>query len=427
MRIGIDDTDAPDGMCTTYLGAVLSRRLAGAGFGVGIPRLLRLNPNVTWKTRGNAAICIEAEGDPDEAFRIACGCVEELAVLTAPGTHPGVAVVEEIPGPAFYCQALQDFCTIDEAREVLEAAGARYRGWKLGRGLIGATAAVSARLPDATWELLVYRTPGRWGTRREIDRPSFFLSEDATSPRTWDTVDRRQKIVVCSPHTPDPVLFGIRGESPWWVAYARGFISTEPAGMEQLYLTNQSTDGHLLPGKIGTLEEGRSYRVAGVVAGTPVTGRGGHVMVPIADDGEVLRCMAYEPTKGFREVVRALRAGDSVEACGSYKGGSLNLEKIRVAALAEDAEPGPPVCGTCGKRMTSAGSGKGYKCRSCGARAMDPEIRRHPRAVACGWHEVPPCARRHLARPLVRGGANGKDDTPGGIPDHEGCRVHETG
>jgi tRNA(Ile2)-agmatinylcytidine synthase len=414
MRIGIDDTDAPDGMCTTYLGAVLSRRLAGSGFRVGIPRLLRLNPNVPWKTRGNAAICIEAEGDPEEAFQIACSCVEELAVLRAPETHPGVVVVEDPPEPAFYRKALQDFCTVEEAREVLEAAGARSRGWKLGRGLIGAAAAVSADLPDATWELLAYRTPARWGTGREIVPPSFFLSQEATTPHTWDTVDPGQGIVVCSPHTPDPVLFGIRGESPWWVTYARSFLVTEPSGLEQLWLTNQSTDAHLRDGSIGVLEEGQSYRVTGTVAGKAVTGRGGHVAVPLQEDGIVLPCMAYEPTKGFRDVVRGLRAGDRILACGSFKGGSLNLEKIRVIHLAEDREQRPPVCGACGKRMTSAGTAKGYKCIRCGSRARDPEVCLHPRTLTAGWHEVPPCARRHLARPLVRGVENGKSDTAGG-------------
>jgi tRNA(Ile2)-agmatinylcytidine synthase len=197
--------------------------------------------------------------------------------------------------------------------------------------------------------------------------------------------------------------------------------------MEQLYLTNQSTDAHLREGRIGALEEGRSYHVSGVVAGEAETGRGGHVSVPLTDGGVVLPCMAYEPTKGFRDVVRALRAGDRVEACGSYKGGSLNLEKIRVLSLAEDAERRPPVCGACNKRMKSAGRGKGYKCRSCGTRTGEPEVCRHPRSLTCGWYEVPPCARRHLARPLIRGGANGKSDTAGGIPDHGGCRVHGTG
>jgi tRNA(Ile2)-agmatinylcytidine synthase len=72
MRIGIDDTDSPAGMCTTYLGAVLARRLEASGMEVTGLHLLRLNPNVIYKTRGNAAICIEAEGDPDRGFEMAC-------------------------------------------------------------------------------------------------------------------------------------------------------------------------------------------------------------------------------------------------------------------------------------------------------------------------------------------------------------------
>jgi tRNA(Ile2)-agmatinylcytidine synthase len=63
MLIGIDDTDSPQGMCTTYLGAVLVRRLIQAHMQVKEARLVRLNPNVTWKTRGNAAIAFEVDGD----------------------------------------------------------------------------------------------------------------------------------------------------------------------------------------------------------------------------------------------------------------------------------------------------------------------------------------------------------------------------
>jgi tRNA(Ile2)-agmatinylcytidine synthase len=53
--------------------------------------------------------------------------------------------------------------------------------------------------------------------------------------------------------------------------------------------------------------------------------------------------------------------------------------------------------------MTSDGKGKGYKCRKCGAHAMDPEVRESPRTLTAGWYEVPPTARRHLAKPLCRG------------------------
>ena len=157
-------------------------------------------------------------------------------------------VVEEQPDPAFYRCAVKDFCEIDEAIRVLDDSGARYRGWKNRRGLIGATAAVASDLPDRTSEILVYRKPERWGTPRNVDRQSLFDAERATFPHTWDTVDVVNNVVVCVPHTPDPVLFGIRGESPSWVMHARQMIRSEPPGIEQIWVTNQGTDAHLLPG-----------------------------------------------------------------------------------------------------------------------------------------------------------------------------------
>lgn len=403
MRIGVDDTDSPTGMCTTYLGAVLIRRLQGAGISVGGARLIRLNPNVVYKTRGNAAVCIEAEGDPDRAFAEACRCVEELADFAGAETNPGVVVCETPPPPDFYYAALRDFCEIADARQVLEAFGARYRGYKNGRGLIGAAAAVSSELPDHTFELLAYRQPERWETAREVDPASIFRAEEATWPHTWDSVDRDNGVVVCVPHTPDPVLFGIRGESPEWVRKARGCILSEEPSCEQVYVTNQGTDAHLIPGAIGSLLEGRSYILAGRVAAVPATGVGGHVSVSLEDGGRTLRCMAYEPTKQFRDVIRRLIPGDAVVAVGSYKGGSLNLEKICIRTLAERVDLRPPICTVCGKRMTSAGSQKGYKCRRCGARATEPETVDRQRDLRAGWYEVPPTARRHLAKPLVRG------------------------
>lgn len=403
MRIGIDDTDSPAGMCTTYLGAVLARRLAGSGFRVTETFLVRLNPNVIYKTRGNAAICIACEGDPDTAFTLACGLVDELADLACDATNPGVVVAEQPLPPSFYRKAVQDFCGIDEAVSILEESGARYRGYKNRRGLIGAAAAVACDFEDATWELLSYRTPERWGTPRRVDRESLFSAEDETWPHTWDSVDRENDVVVCVPHTPDPVLFGIRGESPAWVKTARECVRSEEPLIEQIFLTNQGTDAHLIPGRIGNLKEGCSYLVSGTILSAPATGNGGHVSFILGERGESVRCMAYEPTKGFRDVVRLLLPGDEVTAAGSFKGGSINLEKILVRTVIQVVLTRPPRCGVCGKRMTSAGTGKGYKCRECGSRCGDPERIVVDRDLACGWYEVPPLARRHLAKPLVRG------------------------
>ncbi|MDD1692177.1 MAG: tRNA(Ile2) 2-agmatinylcytidine synthetase, partial [Methanoregula sp.] len=138
MLIGIDDTDSPKGMCTTYLGAVLVRRLIREHMQVHEARLVRLNPNVTFKTRGNAAVALDVTGDTDRAFTLGCACVEELADFSCDNTNPGVVVVDERPDPAFYTKAVTDFCEIDEAIELLNAVGARYRGYKNKRGLIGA-------------------------------------------------------------------------------------------------------------------------------------------------------------------------------------------------------------------------------------------------------------------------------------------------
>ena len=94
MLIGIDDTDSPQGMCTTYLGAVLARRLIHKGMSIREARIVRLNPNVTWKTRGNAAIVLDVNGDRNQAFAIACATVESIADFKGENTNPGVVVVD---------------------------------------------------------------------------------------------------------------------------------------------------------------------------------------------------------------------------------------------------------------------------------------------------------------------------------------------
>jgi tRNA(Ile2)-agmatinylcytidine synthase len=404
MLIGIDDTDSPQGMCTTYLGAVLARQLIRAHMQVHEARLVRLNPNVTFKTRGNAAVMLDVEGDPDRAFTISCALVEELADFSCANTNPGVVVTGRRIDPVFYEQAVKDFCEIGDAVALLDEAGARYQGWKNRRGLIGATAAVASRLADTTSEILVYRKKERWGTPREVDRQSLFDAEAATFPHTWDTVDVTNNVVVCVPHTPDPVLFGIRGESPAWVMRARQMVKSEPSELEQVWVTNQGTDAHLVDAEIGDLREGLSYRVCGTVRVAPKTGTGGHVAFTIGDGNDrTVRCMAYEPTKNFRQIVRQLVPGDEVIACGSYKKGSTNLEKIRLVAPATVSSTRPPLCTACNKRMTSNGKGKGWKCKKCGAQAVAPDVRERARTLVTGWYEVPPTARRHLAKPLCRG------------------------
>jgi tRNA(Ile2)-agmatinylcytidine synthase len=101
--------------------------------------------------------------------------------------------------------------------------------------------------------------------------------------------------------------------------------------------------------------------------------------------------------------VRALRVGDRVTACGEVGEGTLKLEKFAVRDLVT-TERVVPDCQTCGRSMESAGRSAGYRCRDCGTDAAGRVERRLDRDLEVGWYEVPPCARRHVAKPLVRGG-----------------------
>ncbi len=395
MFLGLDDTDSPDGMCTTYLGALIADALRAGGCTVRSMRLIRLNPNVPWKTRGNAGVAIEFDGDMEFCVQTADRFITRYAMFDCANTNPGFVVCRDKPPAEYYYQALREFCTIEETVARLNALGARYRGYKNGRGLIGALAAISAVLPDKTYEYLAYRRPDAFGTPRLFDAESFRAADAATAPHTWDTWDVLAGKPVCLPHGKDPVLFGLRGESPEWVARAAALVKTETPDRFVIWETNQGTDAHLLSTD-GEFLDGRSYVYTGTVASAPVTSRGGHVTIRVG----AVDCLAFEPTKEFRDAVRALAPGDRVTVYGGYQNGGLHLEKFRLLSCAAAEDRTSPVCPLCGGRMTSAGRGKGYKCRSCPGRVREPAYL--PRSIQPGWYEVPPDARRHLAKPVLR-------------------------
>jgi tRNA(Ile2)-agmatinylcytidine synthase len=407
ITIGVDDTDSEYGLCTTYLAATMMARLGEIGEVRGLPRLVRLNPAVKFKTRGNAAVAFSLETDqPEEAKEVALQTVLELSDFSGPNTNPGLVVAEEVPADlsSFYRRALFEVLEVGEAEEIIEAHGLWSRAFKNRRGLIGALAAVGAEFSDWTYELLAYRRPERWGTPREIDAGSVWRADELTYPRTWDTVDHHNQKVVFAPHSGDPVLFGIRGEGPEPLREALEAIRSEAYERAVIYRTNQGTDAHILRCKISEAAEDGSYRLRGVVAGGAKPIEGGHIFFPLeAEDGNsAINCAAFEPTKNFRDRVRALLPGDLIEVYGAVKRGTLNLEKMEVVALAEVKAPTAPLCPSCRRRMKSAGRGQGYRCRRCRTRAGGKVEAPIDREIELGFYEVPPSARRHLSKPLVR-------------------------
>jgi tRNA(Ile2)-agmatinylcytidine synthase len=419
--IGLDDTDSRErGMCTTYVAATLADAIQGAGGAVERRLLVRLNPAVEHKTRGNAALAIHTDLDAERALALAREHLD-LAETDDPRTNPGVVVAdgapEDVPDHVadFARRAVRELLDIDAAVTLADEAGYRTAHAGNGRGRVGALAAVGAwrAFEDWTYERISYREPERWGTERDVDRASVFAAADRGYPDVWDTVDCGEGYPVCVPRTPCPILHGIRGDDPETVRAVAESIDSEPVADSALFVTNQGTDAHLQPVEgLGAVREGGAFRVDGVVESTPETREGGHVFFELgssdSDDGanELIECAAFEPTKRFRDRVRALRVGDRLTVCGEVSDGTIKLEKFAVRDLVT-TERTTPTCPECERSMSSAGAGQGYRCRDCGTRADGKVAVPVSRELDQGWYEVPPCARRHVAKPLVRGGFDG--------------------
>lgn len=343
------------------------------------------------------------EPDPDEIMDLCRPVVERWSQRK--GSDPGLVVTPKPPRPELYRRAVREIISKQEAVEALRDAGARTFEINSGRGLIGAAAAASWAPLDRTYEVLTYRKRERWGGQREVSAKDISLL-DERFPSTFNNYDETTHRPAIIPHTSCPVLYGIRGDSPLELIEARSFISSEPVDRWVLFITNQGTDDHIIR-DWDRLRPDRSYEVDGEVLTKPLTHAGGHVIFSLASKEGPVECAAYEPSKGFREVVRALRPGDRIKVLGELRGDTwtINLEKIQVLALASvSVKTSNPPCLLCGKNMKSMGKGQGYRCRRCGRRAPAPLTMPEVRTLRPGWYEPPVCSRRHLSKPLHRMG-----------------------
>ncbi len=437
MLLGVDDTDSREGGCTTHVAVRIAlglREQLGLVL-LGNPRLVRLNPSNPWKTRGNAALALhlglpagrtvevgewgghrivafpEGEDLPvtEEVLDTAWEVVQSLTWREDGRTNPGLVLVDG-PGPGdLYQAALHTLVDLRMLRSRLEKQGVLCRAEGTGRGLVGASAAVSWPMERTTWELISYRPEHRWGEPRQVD-PASVEEMDRTNPSTFDSFDPSSGGLTMVPASPCPVLFGIRGTDPETLPGALRQVRSEPHEGWATFVTNQATDDHLAVKALGDVVPYESVAVRATVTRAPGTISGGHVILEISDDGKPLAAAAYEPTKGFRDLVRKLIPGDTILACGSVREEprTINLEKVKVIELVGDktrVKVSNPVCPDCGKSMKSVGAGTGYRCTRCGGKAAEDAatFEEVPRDIEPGWYEVPPDARRHLARPLRLG------------------------
>lgn len=399
---------------------------------IGYPRLVRLNPNVPWKTRGNGALCLRVgkpggrikrkigkinnkdvlcslnftkeldENEQKHLFTIVKATVDAQASIHDENTNPGYALLLNKPNVELYQRAVTKIVDLNEVKHTLYNKQALFEGYKNCRGLIGATAAISWEPLDKTFELISYRQQQRWGTKRQIDFKSV-QQIDVDYPSTFDNYDARNHHNRIVPNSPCPILYGIRGIDIDELVIASTQIKSEPVESWLIFETNQGTDDHLQKKLIAQIQPFESVITEGLVVENPFTIQGGHVLFTLKDITGTISCAAYEPTKEFRNIVRGLSVGDCVEVYGGVREHPLtiNLEKIAVKQLVPLLmKIENPVCPTCNKHMKSRGRNQGYRCIKCRKTSISPIIHEKPRIIKNGFYEAPVCARRHLSKPL---------------------------
>lgn len=419
LHIAFDDTDSRVGRCTTHLAFRIARQLKAMGAELlDYPLLVRLNPNVPWKTRGNGAVCIRASvRDPDAAMDYVKCAVEEGSAIGS-GANPGIAFLQGDHIPASLRQfsdlAMCDVLSRQMAQKVAESCGIKYYTFGNGQGLVGSLGAMGCLLDgDHTFELIAYRKPENCGTLRRVNERQVVKFSKETYPYTFNNYDQNHGRVLIAPHGPDPVFFGVRGESPEIVSSSLSTIKPdEELEGWTVFRSNQGTNMHLR-------SELDLHRIKAYTAGfvccrvrtAPYTMQGGHVLFAVEQTGAEMPAAVYEPT-GLAGIASRLEPGDLIEiGVGVRKGTTkhpkiLNIEYLNVLEIAPAYDVLNPACKVCGKRMKSEGRNKGYQCDRCKHREPNAQKILVPRqrGLKAGLYIPTPKAHRHLTKPLQRYG-----------------------
>ena len=421
VHVGIDDADSRIGGCTTYVASRVVKELVELGRSfVDYPNLIRLNPNIPWKTKGNAAVALRfSTDDPDSDFQLICECVVNNSEIHTGNANPAVVMFigGEMPSELerFSERTLTDVVSSKQALSHAASHQMRIATWGNGMGAVGAVAAIGYKLDsDYTYELLAYREPENWGSKRGVDAESVRQMDRETYPLTFNNYDPQAKRILITPRGPDPVLFGVRGEDPTTLLRALSVLNVkEPIHSFLIYRTNQGTGAHLTrPLDTRRLKAYTSGYLDGEVASFPKITVGGHVFFKIRSESDEVACAVYEPTGDLRKIAVKLNPGDSIRVGGGVRPRSrshstvINVEYIQILKTTPGYRFLSPSCAKCGRRMTSLGGLKGYKCRHCGSR--DERLQKLsevlPSKVEEGLYLPATRAQRHLTKPLQRFG-----------------------
>jgi len=163
------------------------------------PLLIRLNPVIPFKTRGNAATSFSLripEKNVDSLKNLVVSeFLKYLETVRGGGVEPGLAFLYgKVPAKLgkLYRKALTDYVhrdyvtgIINELSESVEAP----LGYS--RGLVGALAAIGASnsLSECTYEILVYRTRDNYLRERCVDEESVKLMDSEFRDQTHAVIN----------------------------------------------------------------------------------------------------------------------------------------------------------------------------------------------------------------------------------------------
>ncbi len=429
LHIGIDDVDSPSGGCTTHAAYKLVKELLNSFRSlkfIDYPNLVRLNPAVPFKTRGNGAVAIRVAVRKDLTEEVAdftAKFIEEYVrsyEFRADRDYAVAIVVGEVPKllTLFYEKVLTDFIHIDYLKRAVRALGERcITPLGIKRGLVGALAAIGWYFKcDCTYELIAYRSPGKHEPERCVDAESVKLMDLRFKDVTFLNYDYEKKRPLISPHGPDPVLLGIRGEDPRLLVEAFKMLKIcEDVEGWVIFRTNQGTDAHLINRNLRDFRVFQTGCSRCLVDSKPKILPGGDVILRVRDASESRTShtawIAVFKETGLTSIIKELIEGDEVYVCGTMKywenlGPVIQLEKIRILKLTQAKVLRNPRCPKCGARMKSAGKNKGWKCPKCGYRtkAGEKEVIYILRKIAEGEYVPKDSAIKHLVKPARRYG-----------------------
>ena len=334
LNIGFDDTDSPKGMCTTFLAYKIVDLLKKQETEfLDFPKLIRFNPNIPWKTRGNGAVSMQIRTkNPSKIKNQIKNLVKKYSDIKN-GANPGLVFYESKEIPESFARfsklALWQLIHRNHAKKFATKNNIEFFYQGNGQGLVGAIGAIGYDFKDHTLELLSYRKNSKFGKARNLSAKSVKTMQEKTLPYTFNSFDNKKDRVLITPHGPDPVFYGVRGENVDSLLHATKILETsEKLAGYMIFKSNQGTNDHLKNELNWTnIRPYASGKITGIISDEPKVVKGGHVFFSILSDGHELRCAVYKPT-GMSAVALSLIKGDMVCLGGGIRKASKNYPRI---------------------------------------------------------------------------------------------------